>query len=173
MFQRAMELIARIVRRPRSGPTRVALSLSLLTLIGFGCARSDGDSSPPGAPTSEAGGESGLALPPDFKPVDRPLEERKEIHAEAYHLRARVMNEANAIMPMDDAHMPKNGNQEFDKRMAEHKAILDPILEKGMAEIAQKHGVTVADVAKIEEEANRLRWTPPPAVDEAKTKGSN
>lgn len=172
MSQHATGSRFRIVGRPGTGWPGLLFFLSLLCVPGWGCGQgaTSGDSSPAGAPAPETGGEPGLSLPADFKPVDRPLDQRKAIFAEAYHFRARAMTEANGIMPMDDAHMPKDDKPAFDKRMAEHKAILDPILNEGMAAIAQKHGVTVEDVARIEQEANRLRWMPPPPPEEPKAK---
>jgi len=100
-------------------------------------------------------------LPPDFKPVNLPLEKRKEIFREAHGIRALAVQEANAKLPMDQAHLPIGNRPAFDKRVAEHKAIIDGLLEANLAALARRNNITVADVLKIEDEASRLRWIPP------------
>ena len=49
----------------------------------------------------------------------------------------------------------------FDKRVADHKAIINRILAKNLPALAEKYKISVADIEKIEDEANKLRWLPP------------
>ncbi len=149
-------------------------ALLFAVVLGAGCG---GD---PGS-TSTAGDDSGLMLPPGFKTVDLPIERRKAIFEDAHRARALAVLEANQKLPMDEAHMPK-GNEAFEKRMAEHKAIIDGILEKNIPALAERKNISVADLSKIEEEAKILRWTPPedpkweekgPASEEGTTKGES
>jgi hypothetical protein len=135
------------------GPLLPIATLLLAAVLGTGCG---GDAETP----STASDDSGLMLPPGFKPVDLPVEKRKAIFAEAHITRALAVQEANEKMPMDEEHMPK-GNAAFEKRMAEHKAIIDGILEKNLPALAERNKISMADLSKIEEEAIKLRWTPP------------
>lgn len=105
--------------------------------------------------------EGGLLLPPDFEVVDLPREKRKAIYHDAARERAIAVLEANEILPMDNAHLPVNNKPEFDKRVAEHKSILDGILEKKLDALAKRHNLTREELARIEDEAARLRWLPP------------
>ncbi len=127
-----------------------------------GCGGSPDGSQSPGGVEGANLDNSGLMLPPDFKPVDLPVEKRKEIFREAHLVRARAVQEANQKLPMDEAHLPIGDTAAFDKRVADHKAIIDEILEKNLAALADRHDISSADLAKIEEEASRLRWVPPP-----------
>jgi hypothetical protein len=111
-----------------------------------------------GAPASD---ESVFQLPPGFKTVDIPLTERKDVFKEVHNLRALAVQRANHELPMDEASLPVNDVPAFDKRVADHKAIIDRILVKDLAALAEKYKITVADVEKVEEEARRLRWLPP------------
>ena len=98
-------------------------------------------------------------LPPGFKPVDLPVEKRKAIfRGRPPHPRLAVQ-EANQKLPMDDEHMPKG--DAYAERIAEHKAIIDGILEKNLPALAERNQISMADLDKIEEEARMLRWTPP------------
>jgi hypothetical protein len=119
------------------------------------------DATTGGAANAALSDNSGLTLPPDFKPVDLPVEKRKEIFREAHHVRALAVLEANEKLPMDESHLPIGDKPAFDKRVAEHKAIIDGILEKNLAALARRHNITAADLGKIEDEAGRLRWLPP------------
>ncbi len=107
-------------------------------------------------------------LPPGFEPVDLPVDRRKAIFHEAHNVRARAVQEANRQLPMDEANLPHGDTPAFDKRVADHKAIIDGILEKNLADLADRHKISSEDLAKIEEEASRLRWIPPedPKPDE-------
>jgi len=100
-------------------------------------------------------------LPPGFKPVDLPVEKRQGIFREAHRVRALAVREANAKLPMDEAHLPIGDTPAFDKRVADHRAIIEGILEKNLAELAKQHNITREELAKIEDEASKLRWTPP------------
>jgi hypothetical protein len=104
---------------------------------------------------------SGLQLPPDFVPVDLPVERRKEIFREAHLVRARAVQEANRRLPMDEANLPIGDTEAFDKRVADHRAIIDEILEVNLAELAGRFEISTEELSKIEEEASRLRWIPP------------
>jgi hypothetical protein len=123
---------------------------------------------PPGDPALEGtsnaalNDNSGLKLPPDFKPVALPVEKRKEIFREAHRARALAVQEANEKLPMDDSHLPSGNKVAFDKRVADHKEIQDEIRQKKLAALAQRHDITLDDLSKIEDEASRLRWLPPP-----------
>ena len=110
---------------------------------------------------SSASDNSGFLLPPDFKPVAIPLDTRKEVFKEAHDLRALAVQEANQELPMNEASLPIGNTAAFDKRVADHKAIINRILDKNLPALAEKYKISVADVEKIEEEANRLRWLPP------------
>jgi len=128
-----------------------------LASAGFGC----GGTAPGEGPESNLNENSGLMLPPGFKPVDLPVDKRKDIFREAHRVRALAVREANAKLPMDDAHLPIGDTAAFDKRVADHKAIIEGILETNLAELAKRHNITRDDLEKIEDEARRLRWTPP------------
>ena len=104
---------------------------------------------------------SGLQLPPDFKPVDLPLEQRQEIFRQAHGVRARAVQQANRKLPMDESHLPIGDTAAFDARVAEHKEIIEEILSKDLADLAVQFEISEDDLAKIEEEASRLRWLPP------------
>ncbi|WZO98712.1 hypothetical protein EP7_000300 [Isosphaeraceae bacterium EP7] len=113
-------------------------------------------------------------LPPGFKTVDLPLEKRKEVFREAHGIRALAVQEANLELPMDEASMPVNDSAAFDKRMADHRAIIERVLGKNLAALAEKYQISVPDVEKIEEEARRLRWPPPQEpVLEAEPQGAD
>jgi len=105
---------------------------------------------------------SGLMLPHDFKPVALPDETRKEIFRDAHRARALAALEADRKVPVDLIKM-RGDKPAIDKRMAEHQAIIDGLLETSRAALAKRHNITVADIAKIEDEASRLRWLPPEA----------
>jgi len=114
-----------------------------------------------GGPKADLNDNSGLMLPPGFKPVDLPIEKRKEIFRDAHLVRALAVREANAQLPMDEASLPKGDTAAFDKRVADHKAIIEGILEKSLAELAKQNNISREDLDKIEDEARKLRWTPP------------
>lgn len=133
-------------------------------LVHAGCGGQDTGSSGAGMPSLDT---SGLQLPPDFQPVDLPVERRQEIFREAHLVRARAVQEANRKLPMDESHLPIGDTAAFDQRVAEHKAIIDAILEENLAELAERYGITSDDLAKIEDEAGRLRWLPPEDPDPA------
>lgn len=118
------------------------------------------------------GDDSGLMLPPDFKPVDLPVERRKEIFRAAHRVRTLALREANGKLPMDESHLPVDDKAAFDKRVAEHKAIIDGILETDFAALARRYDIALADLHKIEEEAGKLRWMPPedPKPDDEEVK---
>jgi len=110
---------------------------------------------------ASAGDSSGFLLPPDFKVVDIPLDKRKEVFKEAHNIRTLAVQEANLEIPMDEASLPHLNTKAFDKRVADHMAIINRILAKNLPVLAEKYKISVADVEKIEDEANRLRWLPP------------
>ena len=148
-----------MTRRPILVPIgRLATALVLAAWVASaGCGRqSSGDAAKAGLSDN-----SGLSLPPGFKPVDLPVETRKQIFREAQRVRALAVQEANAKLPMDESHLPIGDTPAFDKRVADHKAIIDGILKTNLAALAERHKISTADLAKIEEEASRLRWTPP------------
>ena len=63
---------------------------------------------------------------------------------------------------MDEAHLPIGDTAAFDKRVADHKAILDEYLAADLAALAGRYDITPEQLAHIEDEAHRLRWLPPP-----------
>lgn len=145
--------------RRRPGPKMLAGTiLGAMLLPAPGCGQR-GESVE--TPASSAGEGAGLSLPPGFKVVDLPLETRKQIFNEVHDIRSLAVQEANHKLPMDEDSLPKNDVPAFDKRVAEHKAILTGIERKNIAALAEKYKIGVADVEKIEEEASRLRWIPP------------
>lgn len=142
---------------PRGRPVRPSTWCLAVVFAVAGCGQ-------PGEPSGGAqadGGSSGLMLPPGFKVVDLPLETRKQVFNEAHDIRSLAVQEANHRLPMDEDSLPKNDVPAFDKRVADHKAILIGIEQKNLAALAEKHKISVADVERIEEEASRLRWIPP------------
>ncbi|MEJ7638583.1 MAG: hypothetical protein WKF75_11570 [Singulisphaera sp.] len=144
-----------------SGPHRPIGALLIAAVLGAaGCGEDNGGKA------STAGDDSGLLLPPGFQPVDLPVETRKTIFRDAHQIRALAVQEANQKLPMDQDHMPKG--KAFEERIAEHKAIIDGILEEKLPALAERNHISGADLRKIEEEAMRLRWTPPeePNVEE-------
>jgi hypothetical protein len=156
----------------RRALTRTALFLALaLPIGGCGTGPTEGPSSTDSAVAS-AGDSSGFSLPPGFKTVDIPLEKRKEVFKEAHDIRALAVQEANLELPMDEAHLPHLDTKAFEKRVADHKAIIDRILGKNLPVLAEKYKISVADIEKIEDEANKLRWLPP-ADPVFKPKGSD
>ncbi len=108
----------------------------------------------------ESGG--GLLLPKGFTPVALPEAKRKEIFAAVHILRAKAVLHANSIIPMDEDSLPKLDTPKFDKRVADHKALIDEYLAKEVPALAVRFEISDADLAKIEEEARILRWVPPP-----------
>jgi hypothetical protein len=117
--------------------------------------------SPAEAAKASLSDNSGLMLPPNFKPVNLPVDTRKQIFREAQRIRALAVREANAQLPMDESHLPIGDKPAFDKRVADHKAIIEGIHKTKFAALARQHNISTADLAQIEEEANLLRWTPP------------
>ena len=152
------------VPRP-SGDRKALASLALFLSIGpclAGCGQDPPvDSSSTDSAVASAGDSSGFRLPPDFKTVDIPLEKRKEVFKEAHMVRALAVQEANLELPMDEAHLPHLDPKAFEKARADSKAIIDRIVAKNLAALAEKHKISVADIEKIEDEANKLRWLPP------------
>lgn len=138
-----------------------ATVLGLLSCAGCGANPEPATNSVDNAVASTSD-SSAFQLPPDFQVVAIPLEQRKEVFKEAHDIRALAVQRANRELPMDEAHLPKNDRPAFDKRVAEHKAIINRIAAKDLAALAEKHKLQVADIEKIEEEASRLRWVPPP-----------
>src|SRR5690242_15891383 len=78
-----------------------------------------GGHAPGGPAKADLSDSSGLILPPDFKPVDLPVDRRKEIFREAAIVRALAVREANAKLPMDESHLPIGDTPAFDKRVAD------------------------------------------------------
>jgi hypothetical protein len=157
--------LAMTIRTTGDGRIRAVASMALGIAFGLSSAGC-GESPPPATNSVEAAvastsDNSGLQLPPDFKPVNIPLDKRKEVFKEAHDIRALAVQEANQELPMDEASLPIGNTAAFDKRVADHKAIISRILAKNLAALAEKYKISVADVEKIEEEANRLRWLPP------------
>ncbi len=151
-----MGRFSRVLRRQtndRGALLPMGVLLLLAAFLGAGC----GDN--PGT-TSTADGNAGLMLPPGFKPVDLPVERRKAIFREVHITRALALQEANQKLSMDADQMPK-ANEAFEKRVAEHDAILKGILDKNLPALADRNKISMADLTKIEEEARMLRWTPP------------
>jgi hypothetical protein len=153
------------IRTTGDGRIRAVASMALGIAFGLSSAGC-GERPPPATNSVEAAvastsDNSGLQLPPDFKPVNIPLDKRKEVFKEAHDIRALAVQEANQELPMDEASLPIGNTAAFDKRVADHKAIINRILAKNLASLAEKYKISVADVEKIEEEANRLRWLPP------------
>lgn len=142
---------------------RTLLALFLALDLGFvGCGKETADGpNPTDLATASTNDNSGLSLPAGFKTVEIPLDQRKEVFKESHNIRALAVQEANLELPMDEAHLPHLDTQAFDKRVADHKAIINRITGKNLAALAEKYKISVADVEKIEEEANRLRWLPP------------
>ncbi|WP_435005343.1 hypothetical protein P12x_003240 [Tundrisphaera lichenicola] len=132
------------------------------TLATAGCGKvsTDGSNTSDGA-VDTVGDNSGFQLPPDFKTVDIPLEKRREVFHKAHDIRALAVQEANRELPMDEASLPIGDTAAFDKRVADHKAIIERILAKNLPALAEQYQISVADVEKIEDEASRLRWLPP------------
>lgn len=124
-------------------------------LTDSGCAEPDAETPLPNVSSS------GLQLPPDFQIVDVPIEKRQEIFREAHLVRARAVQEANRRLPMDEAHLPIGDTPAFDKRVAEHKAIIDELLAKDLAALAQRYEISTDELSRIEDEASRLHWIPP------------
>ncbi len=151
-----------VLPRPRPAVINWRLTSVFLLSTGISATWGCGEyADPPQPPISNVGEGSGLMLPPGFKPVDLPLENRKLIFQEAHRIRALAVLEANEKLPMDEASLPKGDTPAFDKRVADHKAIIDGILEKNLANLAEQKSLTLEDLSKIEEEARRLRWVPP------------
>lgn len=150
-----MGQFTRVQRRRSSnlGPLLPIGALLLATVLGAGCGDDAGST-----PTADDNG--GLLLPPGFKTVDLPVETRKAIFREVHITRGLALQEANRKLPMGADQMPK-GNEAFEKRVAEHTAILNGILEKNLPAVADRNKISMADLTKIEEEARILRWTPP------------
>lgn len=157
--------LALAIRTMGDGRIRAVGSMALG--IAFGLSPAGCGKSPPAvtnsteAAVASTSDNSGLQLPPDFQPVNIPLEKRKEVFKEAHDIRALAVQEANQELPMDEASLPIGDTAAFDQRVADHKAIINRILAKDLPALAEKHKISVADVEKIEEEANRLRWLPP------------
>jgi hypothetical protein len=155
----------RTLRTAGDGRNRAIASVGFGIALGLtlaGCGEGpQAIESPSGLPNASAGDDSVFRLPPGFKPVDIPLIKRKEVFKEAHEIRALAVQEANRELPMDEASLPVNDTAAFDKRVADHRAIIGRILAKNLASLAEKSRISVADVEKIEEEAGRLRWLPP------------
>jgi len=132
-------------------------SILAVILASAGC----GGPAPGEGSKPDLGENAGLVLPPGFKPVDLPVDQRKEIFREAHRTRALAVREANAKLPMDEAHLPIGDTPAFDKRVADHKAIIEEVLAKNLDELAKRHNITRDDLEKIEDEARKLRWIPP------------
>jgi hypothetical protein len=151
---------------PRSSGDRgarasTALFLALgLAFAGCGPGPTE-DSNPTESAVASAGDSSGFTLPPDFKTVDIPLEQRKEVFREAHIIRALAVQEANLELPMDEAHLPHLDPKAFEKRVADSRAITNRIVAQNLPALAEKYKISVADIEKIEDEANKLRWLPP------------
>lgn len=145
----------------RGALTSTTLSLSLCLSLA-GCGRGPTEvSNSTGSALASPDDSSGLSLPPGFQTVNIPLETRKEVFKEAHDVRALAVQEANLELPMDEAHLPHLDTNAFDRRVADHKAIIRRILDKNLPALAEKYKISLADVEKIEDEANKLRWLPP------------
>jgi hypothetical protein len=163
--------LALAIRTTGDGRIRAVSSLALG--VAFGLSSAGCGKGPPTVTNSaevavdSTSDNSGLKLPPDFKAVNIPLDQRKEVFKEAHDIRALAVQEANQELPMDEASLPIGDTAAFDKRVADHKAIINRILAQNLPPLAVKYKISVADVEKIEEEANRLRWLPPqdPVLD--------
>jgi hypothetical protein len=134
----------------------VGWSLAIaLGLLAAGCGAPPQTNDPPDLSSG------GLSLPAGFVPVALPEATRKKIFAEVHNLRARAVQQANAQIPMDEASLPIGNTVAFDKRVADHKALIDAFLAKELPALAARSNISEADLAKIEEEARILRWLPP------------
>lgn len=131
-----------------------------LALLAAGCG------APPDTGNAPDTSSGGLSLPPGFVPVALPEATRKEVFAEVHRLRARSVREANAQIPMDEASLPYGDKVAFDKRVADHKALIDAYLDRAFAELAARHKITEDDLQTIEDEARMLRWLPPQDTDD-------
>ena len=139
-------------------------SISLAFVFGLcvaGCGKSEPTETGSTDSPISSGDNSGLQLPAGFKTVELPLEKRKDVFKEAHDIRALAVQEANLELPMDEASLPHLDTKAFDKRVADHMAIIKRILGGNLPPLAEKYKISVADIEKIEEEANKLRWTPP------------
>ncbi|MFO0959685.1 MAG: hypothetical protein U0800_19990 [Isosphaeraceae bacterium] len=152
----------RIVGNTGGGLASWALAMALGPLAA-GCG------GPPQAGNTPNVSSGGLSLPAGFVPVALPEATRKAIFAEVHGLRARAVQQANAKLPMDEASLPKGDTAAFDRRVADHKALIDAFLAEQLPALAARSNISEADLAKIEDEARILRWIPPqdPTDDDA------
>ncbi len=150
-----MGRFSRVLRRQAidRGPLLPIAALLLAAVLGAGCGEELGT-------TSTVDDNGGLLLPPGFKTVDLPVETRKAIFREVHIARSLAVQEANQKLPLEDPALPKT-HDVYQKRSAEHRAMFEGILAKTLPALAERHKISMADLAQIEEEARRLRWNPP------------
>src|SRR5262245_28707554 len=112
---------------PRRRPDRARYarfaSLLVAGALAAGCGQDAQEGSPPNGANLTTGEGAGLMLPPDFKPVDLPVETRKEIFKEVHLARVRAQADANLKLPMDESHLPVGDKDAFAKRVADFNEI--------------------------------------------------